>query len=145
MHVLSCVPLLTIHNKLLWLKNKNTHVSAHSGVGQKWTWVLSQKSETETKCQPGCIAILGGLLLLWWNTLIRIKLERKDCFPYTSTTLFITEGSQDRNSNWAGTWRQELMQRPQRGAAYWLAPGGLLSLLPYKAQNYQPKGGPIHN
>jgi hypothetical protein len=33
---------------------------------------------------------------------------------YTSTLLFITEGSQDRNSERAGTWRQELMQRPWR-------------------------------
>ena len=30
------------------------------------------------------------------------------------------EGSQDRNSNRAGSWRQELMQRPWRDAAYWL-------------------------
>jgi hypothetical protein len=29
-----------------------------------------------------------------------------------SISLFITEGSQDRSSNRAGTWRQELMQRP---------------------------------
>jgi hypothetical protein len=33
---------------------------------------------------------------------------------YTSTMLFITKGSQDRNSYRAGTWRQELMQRPWR-------------------------------
>jgi hypothetical protein len=32
--------------------------------------------------------------------------------PYTSTALSINEGSQDRNSSRAGTWRQELMQRP---------------------------------
>jgi hypothetical protein len=38
------------------------------------------------------------------------------------------EGSQDRNSNWAGIWRQELMQKPQRSAAYWLVLQGLLSL-----------------
>jgi hypothetical protein len=31
---------------------------------------------------------------------------------YTSILLFIIEGSQDRNSNRAGTWRQELMKRP---------------------------------
>ena len=41
------------------------------------------------------------------------------------TPMSITEGSQDRNSNRAGTWRQEPMQRPWRGAAYWLAPHGL--------------------
>jgi hypothetical protein len=45
---------------------------------------------------------------------------------YTSSLLFITEGSQDRNSNRTGSWRQELMQRPWRGAAYWLATPCLL-------------------
>jgi hypothetical protein len=29
---------------------------------------------------------------------------------YTSTLIVIARGSQDRNSNKAGTWRQELMQ-----------------------------------
>jgi len=32
--------------------------------------------------------------------------------------LFIMEGSQDRNSNRAGTWRQDLKQRPWRGVVY---------------------------
>jgi hypothetical protein len=32
------------------------------------------------------------------------------------------EGSQDRNSNKAGTWRQELMQRSWRSTSYWLGP-----------------------
>ena len=36
---------------------------------------------------------------------------------YPSTSLFVTEGGQDRNSNRTGTWRQELMQRSWRGAA----------------------------
>jgi hypothetical protein len=40
---------------------------------------------------------------------------------YTATALFIIEGSQDRNSSGAETWRQELVQRPWRGAAYWLS------------------------
>jgi len=44
---------------------------------------------------------------------------------YTFILLF-TEGSQDRNSHRAGTWKQELMQRPWRGAAYWLAQLALL-------------------
>lgn len=41
----------------------------------------------------------------------------------------VLKGSQGRNS--AGTWRQELKHRPQRSVAYWLAPHGMLNLLPY--------------
>ena len=42
-------------------------------------------------------------------------------------TLFLMEGSQDRNSDKAGTRRQELMQRPWRGTVYWLVPRGACS------------------
>jgi hypothetical protein len=52
--------------------------------------------------------------------------EEKAYSAYTSISLFIIEGSQGRNSNGAGAWRQELMLRPWRNAAYWLAPHGLL-------------------
>ena len=57
--------------------------------------------------------------------------EEKVYLAYTSTSLFIIKGSQDRNSSRAGTWRQELMQRPWRSAAYWLVSPGLLTLLCY--------------
>jgi hypothetical protein len=43
--------------------------------------------------------------------------------------------------------KQELMQRPRGwggGVFYWLASPGLLSLLSYKIQDYQPRDGPIH-
>ena len=43
--------------------------------------------------------------------------ERVD-LVYISISLIITEGSQGRNSHRAGTWRQELIQKPWRGAAY---------------------------
>ena len=59
-----------------------------------------------------------------------------------STLQFITEGSQDRNSSRAGTWRQEQMQRPWRGAAYWFAPHGLLSPLSYRTQDHQLRVAP---
>jgi hypothetical protein len=48
---------------------------------------------------------------------------------YTSTSLFIIERSQDRNSKKAGIWRQELVQRSWRGATCWLAAHNLLNLL----------------
>ena len=63
----------------------------------------------------------------------------------TSTPQSIIGGSQDRNSHRIGTWRQELIQKPWRGAAYWLAPHGLLSLLSYRTQDHQPRDGPTHN
>jgi hypothetical protein len=52
----------------------------------------------------------------------------------TSTLLFITKGSEDRNSQRAGTWRQELIERPWRGAAYSIVSPGLLSLLFYRTK-----------
>jgi hypothetical protein len=38
----------------------------------------------------------------------------------------------------AGTWRQELMLSPWRGAAYWLALHGLLSFLSHQPHNLGP-------
>jgi hypothetical protein len=46
---------------------------------------------------------------------------------YTSTFMFITKGSQDRDSQRAGTWRWELMQRPWRESC-------LLDCFPFFAQ-----------
>ena len=47
--------------------------------------------------------------------------------------------------NRAGTWRKELMQRPWRDVAYWIAPHGLLSLLSYRIQDHQPRNGTTYN
>ena len=65
--------------------------------------------------------------------------EERVYSAYTSTLLFITKGSQDWNSHRVGTWRQELMQRPWRNAAYWLTPHRLLSLLSQRTQDHQPR------
>jgi hypothetical protein len=69
--------------------------------------------------------------------------EERVYSAYTSTLLFITRGSQDWNSSRAGVWRQELMQRPWKGAAYWLASPGFLSLLSYRTQDYQQRNVPL--
>ena len=41
--------------------------------------------------------------------------------------------------------KQELMQRPRRDVTYWLASSGLLSLLFYRTQVYQPRDGTTHS
>ena len=41
-----------------------------------------------------------------------------------SSVLQFTKSNKDRNAHRAGTWRQELTQRPWRGAAYWPASQG---------------------
>jgi hypothetical protein len=58
-----------------------------------------------------------------------------------STSLLIIEGSQDRDSNKVGTWRQEKIKR------LCLALHGLLSLFFffYRTQDPLPKSGPSHN
>lgn len=71
--------------------------------------------------------------------------EERVCLAYASTALFITEGGQNRSSSRAGSWRQELMQRPWQGAAYWFVPLGLFSLFSYRTQDHQPRCGPTHN
>jgi hypothetical protein len=43
----------------------------------------------------------------------------------------------------AGTWRQELLQRPQRGAANWIPLHGLLSLLSYSTRTTCPEVTPL--
>jgi len=49
--------------------------------------------------------------------------EKRVYSAYTSTLLFITKGSQGLTQ----VRKQELMQRPWRDAAYWLASLGLLT------------------
>jgi hypothetical protein len=55
--------------------------------------------------------------------------DQRVYLAYTSTSLFIIERSQDRHSDKAEIWRQELLQTPQRDATFWLAPHGFFSLL----------------
>jgi hypothetical protein len=70
---------------------------------------------------------------------------REKDLAYTSTLLFIIEGSRGRNTSSCRTWRQELTQKAWRDAAYWLAPHGLLSLISYRSQDHQARVGPTHS
>lgn len=49
-------------------------------------------------------------------------------------------GSSDQELK-AESWRQELKQRPQRNAAYWLASDDLLGQLRYPTQDHLPRDG----
>jgi hypothetical protein len=71
--------------------------------------------------------------------------EERVYSAYTSTLMFVIKGSQDRSSHGVGAWRQELKQRPRRGAAYWLASPALLSMPSYRTQDHQPRDGTTHN
>jgi hypothetical protein len=71
--------------------------------------------------------------------------EERVYSAYTSTLLFIIEGSQDRNSSRSGTRRQKLIQRHWRGTGYWIAPCSLLSLLSSRTQGHEPRGGTTYH
>ena len=64
------------------------------------------------------------------NTITRSPLWKKG---------FISNAGKSGQALKAGTWRQELKQRPWRSTDYWLAPHGLLSLLSYSYQDHQPR------
>ena len=51
-------------------------------------------------------------------------------YTYSSIYLFMTKNSEGRNSSRAGTYRQELMQRPWKGTTYSLDPCGLAFCFP---------------
>jgi hypothetical protein len=65
--------------------------------------------------------------------------EERVYSAYTSTLLFITK--EVRTGTQAGQ-EAGAEQRPWRNVFYWLASPGLLSLLPYRTQDYQPRDGP---
>lgn len=52
----------------------------------------------------------------------KVYCGRKDLFSLNSTMMFIIKGSHGSNSNRAGSWRVELMQRPWRAAGTGLFP-----------------------
>jgi hypothetical protein len=60
---------------------------------------------------------------------------------YTSIILFIIRKS---GLELKQVRKQEVMQRPWRDVPYWLASLGLVSLLSYRTQDYQPSDGTTH-
>ena len=63
-----------------------------------------------------------------WNKYYGQKLLRRKGTIFFSTASDHNEEMLVQEIN-AGTWSQELKQRPRRSPAYWLVPNGLFSLL----------------
>ena len=85
----------------------------------------------------------SSLLLLWWNTTTKAPWMGRVCLMlprHCSSLKEVRAGSETRQDPGGRNWG-----RGHRGAAYCLAPRGLLSLLSYRTQNCQPRGNPTHN
>ena len=67
--------------------------------------------------------------------------EERVYSAYTSILLFITK--EVRTGTQAGQ-EAGAEQRPWRDVLYWLASPGLLSLLSYRTQDYQPRDDTTH-
>ena len=84
-------------------------------------------------------------LLLQGNVMTRKQVsEERVYLTYTSTSLFIIERSQGRNSNNTATWKQQLTQRIW-GCCILACSPILLSLLFYRTQDHQPRKDPTHD
>jgi hypothetical protein len=68
--------------------------------------------------------------------------EERVYSAYTSSLVFITNGSEDWNPKQVR--KQKLMQRPWRDFPSLLASRGLLNLLSYRTRDYQPRDGTTH-
>jgi len=72
--------------------------------------------------------------------------EEKVYSAYTSDHIIVhhqRKSAQELKKVW--NLERELMQRPQRDAAYWLVSHGLLSLLSYRIQDHKPRDGAAHS
>ena len=106
--MLVCVHVMvfTGHGTYIGIKGKSTRVSYSYPI----MWALGIKLKS-----LGCSCVLVKVTIaLMKHHEQKQVVEEMVYWAYRS----ISGGCQGRNSNKAGTWRQELMQRPWRGAAY---------------------------
>jgi hypothetical protein len=68
--------------------------------------------------------------------------EERVYSAYTSMLLFITK--EVRTGTQAGQEAGADAEAMEGDVLYWLASPGLLSLLSYRTQDYQPRDGPTH-
>jgi hypothetical protein len=104
-----------------------------------WRW-----SPSDSEGEPGKGGASATAAIAMVRHHDKSDLWRKGFIWLTYPESQSVEENQDRNSNLATTWRQELMRESWRGAAYWLTPHTMLSLLSYRTQDHQP-GNKTHS
>lgn len=120
------LPASVLMQQSAWPRTAQCVGSAGSGNAH----CLEAVSELSRKSSSGMKIDVLGFLLLRWNTMAKKQVwEERVCSAYTSRSEPIIGGSQGRNSSRAGSWRQEQMQRLERGAVCWLTCLGLFILL----------------
>jgi hypothetical protein len=86
--------------------------------------------------KPFHLSLSGGFYSCT-NIMMKKQLGRKGfTFPHCCSSL------KEVRTGTKQVRKQELMQRSWRDVLYWLASPGLLSLLSYRTQDYQPRDGP---
>lgn len=63
-------------------------------------------------------SILGRVTLAVMKHYYQSNLGKGSFLVYISMSLLVTEGSQERHSNRARTWRQEILQRVHKGVLF---------------------------
>ena len=112
-----CFPPKLIHRSsaFFWAGEAATHCTKDS-LYTKFQGFLQSFSELHGQECHGKTSLLESISMLVRVTVALMKQKQRGqqrfYLVYTSTSQSTLEGSQDRNSNGAGTWKQKLMQRP---------------------------------
>lgn len=88
------------------------------------------------------LIIVIGFLLLWWTSQPKSTSRRKGLFHLTAIVHHPGISGQEIK---VGIQGQELMQRPWKNNAHWLAPCGLFCLPSYSTLDLQSRGDTTHN
>ena len=112
------------------------YVVGGRGLLELQPWLSRTREESELDRRLGRSYMLFVCLLSTAeiNVVTESGVERKGAFQLT-----VYQGK-SRQRLKAGSWRQELMQKPWRSAAYWLASRGFLSWLSDTVQGHLPRG-----
>ena len=107
------VPIvLTMNFNLIWTSAQTSRIS--SEIQDRLLTVSSCKIKKQAKLSTYSTCLSQGSLSP------KASQEEKGIFGLHFYIVPQHWGSQDRNLSRAGTWRQELKQKPWRDAAYWL-------------------------